>query len=156
MCIALLGQPESLLCCSVYSSIHDSIMPSKKSLTSNLAPDARGVQLLQEACLNSSGPKLFDPINKNAIISEYNASCQKRGIKYIVSTAKRGKPTAEPIIHPSIAQLVCGCSMKTSLNHQYRVSDLCLDNVIVQLLKSSESLLTNEDVMNLTNVNSSY
>ena len=99
LCIALLGQPESLLCCLVYSSIHDSIMPSKKSLTSNLAPDARGVQLLQEACLNSSGPKLCDPIDKNAIISEYNASCQKRGIKYIVSTAKEVSQLPNP---PSI------------------------------------------------------
>jgi len=46
--------------------------------------------------------------------------------------------------------------MKPSLNHQYRVSDLCLDNVIVKLVKSPESFLTNEDVMNLSKVNSLY
>ena len=83
-------------------------------------------------------------------------SCQKQGIKNIVSAAKKGEPTTIPIIYPSITQLVRGCSMKPSLNHQYRVSDLCLDNVIVELVKSPESFLTNEDVMNLSKVNLLY
>ena len=46
--------------------------------------------------------------------------------------------------------------MKPSLNHQYRVSDLCLDNVIVELIKSPESFLTIEDVSNLSQLNSMY
>ena len=46
--------------------------------------------------------------------------------------------------------------MKPSLNHQYRVLDLCLNNVIVELIKSSESFLTNEDIMSLSEVNSLY
>jgi hypothetical protein len=121
-----------------------------------VAPDAHHVKLLKTACLNSSGPKLSDPINKNAIIVEYDMSCQKQGIKNIISTAKKGEPTTIPIIYPSITQLVRGCLMKPSLNHQYRVSDLCLDNVIVKLVKSPESFLTNEDVMNLSKVNSLY
>ena len=131
-------------------------MPSQKSVTSKVAPDAHQVNLLKEACLNSSGPKLSDPINKNAIIAEYNVSCQKQGVKDIVSTTKNGEPTTIPITYPSITQLVHGCSMKPSLNHQYRVSDLCLDNVIVELIKSPDSFLTNEDVMNLSEVNSLY
>lgn len=131
-------------------------MPSKKSITSKLAPDARKVHSLKEACLNSSGPKLSDHIDKNTIIAEYNASCQKCGTKDIVSTAKKGEPTTIPTIYPSIIQLVRGCSMKPSLNHQYRVSDLRLDNVIVELIKSSESFLTNEDIMSLSEVNSLY
>ena len=69
---------------------------------------------------------------------------------------KKGEPTTIPIIYPSITQLVRGCSMKPSLNHQYRVSDLCLDNVIVKFVKSPESFLTNEDVMNLSKVNLLY
>jgi len=69
---------------------------------------------------------------------------------------KKGEPTTIPIIYPSITQLVRGCLMKPSLNHQYRVSDVCLDNVIVKLVKSPESCLTNEDVMNLSKVNSLY
>ena len=93
-------------------------MPSKK-LTSKLAPDARQVNSLKAACLNSSGPKLSEPIDKNAIIAEYDASCQERGIKDIVTTAKKGEPTSTPITYPTIAQLVRGCSMKPSLNHQY-------------------------------------
>ena len=46
--------------------------------------------------------------------------------------------------------------MKTSLNHQYQILDLCLDNVIVVLLKSSKSVLGDEDVANLSKVNSLY
>ena len=130
-------------------------MPIKK-LTSKLAPDARHVHSLKEACLNSSGPKLSEPIDKNSVIAEYDASCVKRGIKDIVSTAKKSEPTTIPITYPTIAQLVRDCSMKPSLNHQYRVSDLCLDNVIVELIKSSESFLTNEDIMSLSEVNSLY
>jgi len=64
-------------------------MPSKKSITSKLAPDACKVHSLKEFCMNSSDPKLSDPINKNAIIAEYDMSCQKQGIKNIVSTAKK-------------------------------------------------------------------
>ncbi len=36
------------------------------------------------------------------------------------------------------------------------VLDLSLDNVIVEVLKSSESFLTDEDVANLAEVNSLY
>ena len=130
-------------------------MPIKK-LTSKLAPDAHHVHSLKETCLNSSGPKLSEPIDKNSVIAEYDASCVKRGIKDIVSTAKKGEPTTIPITYPTIAQLVRDCSMKPSLNHQYRVSDLCLDNVIVELIKSPESFLTIEDVSNLSQLNSMY
>jgi hypothetical protein len=146
--IAFSGQPDSFGHL-VYSSVHDSIMPSKE-LTSKLAPDARHVHSLKEACLNSSGPKLSKPIDKNSVIAEYDASCVKRGIKDIVSTAKKGEPTTIPITYPTIAQLVRDCPMKPSLNHQYRVSDLRLDNVIVKLIKSPESFLTIEDVSNLS------
>jgi hypothetical protein len=46
--------------------------------------------------------------------------------------------------------------MRPSLNHQYWVSDLSLDSVIVELLKSSESFLRDEDVANLSKVNYLY
>ncbi len=46
--------------------------------------------------------------------------------------------------------------MKPILNHQYMVSDLSLDNVIVEILKSSDSFLMDEDVTNLAAVNSLY
>ena len=46
--------------------------------------------------------------------------------------------------------------MKPSLNHQYQVSDLSLDNVIVILLKLSDSFFKDEDVANLSKVNNLY
>jgi hypothetical protein len=46
--------------------------------------------------------------------------------------------------------------MKPSLNHQYPVADLILDNVIVVLLKSFEWYLTNEDVTHPSKINLLY
>ncbi len=46
--------------------------------------------------------------------------------------------------------------MKPSLNHQYMLLNLSLDNVIVEGLKSSKSFLSDEDVANLAKVNSLY
>ncbi len=69
---------------------------------------------------------------------------------------QKGEPTTKPINYPTISQLVRGCSMKPSLNHQYMVLDLSLGNVILEVLKSSESFLMDEDVANLTKVNSLY
>ena len=157
--IATLGQPEQLGC-SVYSSIHDSIMPSKLKFTSRIAPDVNQVNTLKMACLNSTSQKLSDKIDKNAIISEYNVSCQKCGIKEKVATITKGEPTTIPTTiptsYPTISQLVRGCSMKPSMNHQYRVKDLKLDHVIIKLIKSSKSFLTDEDITNLSEVDSLY
>ena len=71
-------------------------MPSKLKLTSKIAPNAQQVNTLMVACFDSTGPKLSDPIDKNAIISEYNVSCQKRGIKEKVATIKKGETTTKP------------------------------------------------------------
>ena len=131
-------------------------MPNKLKLTSSIAPDANQVSTLKAACLNLTGPKLSDQINKNAIISEYNVSCQKRGIKEKVTTLKKGEPTTTSKTYPTILQLVRGCSMKPSPNHQYRVKDLKLNHVIIELLKSSKSFLADEDIVNLSEVNSLY
>jgi hypothetical protein len=73
--IATQGQPGGL-CCLVYSSFHNSIMPSKLKLTFQLAPDKH----LKLACLNLSAFKLLESIDKNTIISEYDSSCQEKGI----------------------------------------------------------------------------
>ena len=104
--------------------------------------------------------EIIRPNDKNAIISEYNVSCQKCGIKKKVTTLKKGEPTTIPTImptrYPTISQLVRGCSMKPSPNHQYRVKNLKLDHVIIQLLKSSKSFLADEDIVNLSEVISLY
>jgi hypothetical protein len=153
--IAKSGQPEQLGRL-VYSSIHDSVMPSKLKLTSKIVPTAQQVNTLKVTCFDLTGPKLSDPIDKNAIISEYNVSCQKRGIKERVATIKKGEPTTKPTSYPTISQLVRGCTLKPSPNHQYRVKDLKLDHVIVELLKTSKSFLADEDITNLSKVNSLY
>ena len=41
-------------------------MPSKLKLTSKIAPNALQVNTLKVACFDSTGPKLSDPIDKNA------------------------------------------------------------------------------------------
>ena len=131
-------------------------MPSKLKLTSKIAPNVQQVNTLKVVCFDSTGPKLSDPIDKNAIISEYNVSCQKHRIKERVKTIKKGEPTTKPTGYPTILQLVRGCSMKPSQNHQYRVKDLKLDHVIVELFKSSRSFLADKDITNVSEVNSLY
>ena len=46
--------------------------------------------------------------------------------------------------------------MKPSPNHQHWVKDFKLDHIIVKLLKSSKSFLADEDITNLSEVNSLY
>jgi hypothetical protein len=153
--IAIPGKPSSLGCL-VYSSIHDSIKANNTRFTSNQAPNASRVILLKAACSNSSAQKLLQRINKNAIIKKYTESCLQQGATSEVTTIKKGKLTKPPTTYPTIYELVRDCSMKPSIDHQYQVEDLNLDNVIVELLKSSESFLADEDIANLSKVNSLY
>jgi hypothetical protein len=46
--------------------------------------------------------------------------------------------------------------MKPSLNHQYRVKDLLLDNIAVIVLQKFEDYSSREDVNNLAKLNSLY
>jgi hypothetical protein len=131
------SKPNSLGCL-VYSSIHDSIKANNSRFTSNQVPDARQVSLLKAACSNSFTLKLSQMINKNAIIAEYTESCHQKGTLSKVTTIKKIKPTTKPTIYPTISQLIRGCLMKQSLNHQYIVLDVVRDNVIVELLKPSK------------------
>jgi hypothetical protein len=131
-------------------------MPSNLKLTSKKAPNAQQVNTLKVACFDLTSPKLSDPIDMIAIISKYSVSCQKRGIKERVTTIENGEPTTKPTSYPTILQLVCGCSMKPSPNHQHWVKDFKLDHIIVKLLKSSKSFLADEDITNLSEVNSLY
>ncbi len=73
----------------------------KLKLTSRIASDANQVNTLKTICLNSTGPKLSGQIYKNAIISEYNVSCQKRRIKEKVTTRKKGEPNTIPTTIPT-------------------------------------------------------
>ncbi len=106
--------------------------------------------------VQSSAPKLSQTIDKNAIFAEYTESCHQKETLSEVTRIKKGEPITKPTYYPTIPQLVHGCLMKPSLNHQYMVLDVVLDNVIVKLLKPSESFLTDEDVANLSEVNCLY
>ena len=74
-------------------------------------------------------------------------------IKEKVTTLKKGEPNTCTL---PFLQLVRSCIMKPSPNHQYRVKNLTLDHIIIKLLKSSKYFLANEDIVNLSKVNSLY
>ncbi len=46
--------------------------------------------------------------------------------------------------------------MKPSLNHQYQVDDLHLDNIMIFIVKNYESYLSSKDLDNLKQFNASY
>jgi hypothetical protein len=79
-------------------------------------------------------------IDKNKILNEYSLACQKNGTLHRTAAVKQGEPTKKPTTYPTIAQLVRDCEMKPSLNYQYRVDDLTLDNVIMILMREKKKL----------------
>jgi hypothetical protein len=80
----------------------------------------------------------------------------KEGISRQVTSSNKGEPTNKPTTYPTIAQLVRDCQMKPSLNYQYRVDDLVLQNVIVIPLQESNDFLSPIDIKNLSVVNRLY
>jgi len=129
---------------STYRQIHDNILPKKchddismaNSLTNAVVSPKKAttseISKLQAAVLSSEATSISLGIDKNAIIDEYTQACSsKEGISRQVTSSNKGEPTNKPTTHPTIAQLVRDCRMKPSLNHQYRVDDLVLQNVIV-------------------------
>ncbi len=92
----------------------------------------------------------------NDIISKYNNTCRQKGHVRQVTPITKGEPTTPPTAYPTIFQLVCNCSMKPSLDHQYQVKDLLLDNIVIIDLKKIEDYLSREDVNNLAKLNSLY
>jgi hypothetical protein len=154
--LPFLGQPYSFGCL-VYRSVHDSIMPNKtKLITSNLILSAQELNVLKSAFESSVAPKISQRIDKNDIISKYNKAChQKRHVGQVTYITK-GEPTTPTTTYPTILQLVRNCLMKPSLDHQYRVKDLSLDNIVVIVLQKFEDYLSREDVNNLAKLNSLY
>jgi hypothetical protein len=130
----ILGQPCSFGR-SVYQSVHNSVMPSKRKVTLILAPSSGENISLREECLRSSDLILNKSINKNSIISKYNEDCHKLGYSGQLTSTKKGEPTHLPTTYPSIFQLVRDCSMKPDTSHYYRVQDLWFENIIVIVLK---------------------
>jgi hypothetical protein len=92
--------------------------------------------------------KRITNVNKNAVIQEYNNSClRKHCLSGLITSSKKGEPTNLHTNYPTIAQLVHGCTMKPSLDHQYMVDDTSLKNVIVILIKDVISILSDEEIL---------
>jgi hypothetical protein len=91
--------------------------------------------------------KLSTHIDKNSILSEYQASCMKKGILSEVSTAIKGENSSSPpLLYPSHYRLISECKMKPSLNLQYQVKDLRFNNIVIFLIKNQASYLSDNDV----------
>jgi hypothetical protein len=90
---------------------------------------------------SSAAPKISQGINKNDIISKYNKACCQKGHVGQVASITKGEPTTPPATYPTIFQLVCDCLMKLSLDHQYQVKDLLLDNIVVIVLQKNQRIL---------------
>ena len=101
----ILGQPCSFGR-SVYQSVHNSIMPSKRKVTSIVAPSASENNSLREECLRSSD-FLNKSINKNLIISKYNEDCHKLGYSGQLTSTKSGEPTHLPTHLPTTLPTIC-------------------------------------------------
>ena len=148
---------------STYQQIHDNILHSKpnhggatNALTFALPQRIAlsEVQKMQAAVSRSKTVGISNGINKNQILDEYARSChEKEGTSYQVTSSSKGEPTNKPINYPTIAQLVRNCKMKPSLDHQYRVEGLILQNIIVILLRESEGFLSPDDIKSLSAVN---
>jgi hypothetical protein len=95
-------------------------------------------------------------IKKNKILSDYELSCKSKGIASQVS-ASTNKGENEPLqSYPSNFNLIKECTMKLSLNHQYRVNVLHLDNVVIFIVNNYELYLSSKDLDNHKRVNVSY
>ncbi len=96
-------------------------------------------------------------IDKNSILTAYGKSCRIKGFdNQETSTSVKGELQSTPN-YPPYHHLVIDCKMKPSLDHQYEVSIVSLDNIIVFILKNYEKyFLEAEDLHNLSKVNRVY
>jgi hypothetical protein len=94
-------------------------------------------------------PKISVGIKKNEILLDYKLSCKSKGITSQVS-ASTNKGENQPCqSYPFNFNLIKECTMKLSLNHQYQVDDLHLDNGMIFIVKNYELYLSSEDLDNL-------
>ncbi len=99
--------------------------------------------------LPADRPKISVSIKKNKILSDYKLSSKSKGIISQVS-ASTNKGGNQPLqSYPSNFNLIKECMMKPSLDHQYQVDDLHLENVVIFIVKNYESYLSSEDLDNL-------
>ncbi len=146
--------------------IHDNILPSpkshdatvlkcKKSLVEAKQATASDIRRLEEGAKSPSGSKITRGIDKNQILEGYSNACLARGVSQDANQPT-GKPTNCKANYPTNSELVRRCRMKPSLNHQYRVSDLNLGNVIVIVMKSDPTFLSRDCISSISAVNKIY
>ncbi len=101
--------------------------------------------------------KMPSKIDKNSILTAYGKSCRIKGFNnQETSTTVKGELQSTPNYPPHHC-LVIDCKMKPSLDHQYEVSIVSLDNIIVFVIKNYEKyFLEAEDLHNLSKVNQVY
>jgi hypothetical protein len=146
--------------------IHDNILPRKihddvtlldSTFVSPKKATSREIASLQAVVLNSEEKKITSNIDKNSTIHEYeNSFFRELGISTPVASFRKGEPTRVPTSYPTIAQLVCDCTMKPSLDHQYQVDNRSLQNIIVILIKDVNSYLPMKEIMCLRILNKLY
>jgi hypothetical protein len=105
---------------------------------------------------SSAAQKILQRIDKNDIISKCNKACRQKGHVEQVASITKGEPTTPLTTYPIIFRLVHDCLMKPSLDHQYQVKDLLLDNIVVTILQKFKDYLSGEDVNYLAKLNSLY
>jgi hypothetical protein len=129
------------------SSVH---LPNTVQVTSNLP-----VVQPSQAAIVSTIPSVSANIKKNEIIDHYSNYCATLGFTESVTTKKGEQQSSiNPSTYPSHYQLVRESRMKPSLNAQYRVEDLSLDNVIVIILRDGH--FNDEDMENIGKLNPLY
>lgn len=141
-----------------WTNLHSSIKPtSKPSKIKKLnPPDTDGREIAKEEIDSSlldikNSPKLSVGIDKNFILTEYQAFCSDKGITSEVSTVLKGK-TPSPPKYPSHYRLISECKMKPSPDLYYRVKDLRFDNIVIFLIKNHDSYLSRTDVDNIRGI----
>jgi hypothetical protein len=102
----------------------------------------------------SKRQKMPSKIDKNSILTAYGKSCRIKGFdNQETSTTVKGELQSTPNYPPHHC-LVIDCKMKPSLDHQYEVIIVSLDNIIVFVVKNYEKyFLEAEDLHNLSKVN---
>jgi hypothetical protein len=107
-------------------NLHDRIKPTSKPSKIRKPNPANNDQLLDlekkdvtfDLPVEHSSSKLSVGIDKNSILSEYQASCIVKGILSDVSTVLKGETPSSPQ-YPSHYCLISKCRMKPSRNLQY-------------------------------------
>jgi hypothetical protein len=102
-------------------NLHDRIKPNiKPSIVKHLSPPSKK----SKRSLEDEGIRILLPsehllkvsvgINKNSILSEYQESCNKKGIHSEVSTVVKGESSSSPPPYTSHYCLISECRMKPS------------------------------------------